>query len=226
MSSRLLPRMIAVPVLCFALTSLAACGKDDTADTASDPAPAAPTAVTVNCDYPDDSTSQKAKDVEKPSATAPKEGPVELTISTSAGDIGVTLDSDAAPCTVNSFRSLATQGYFDDTTCHRLVPGFVLQCGDPTGTGGGGPGYSFPDELTGSETYTRGVLAMANAGPDTNGSQFFIVLADSQLPPSYTVFGSVDEAGMAVVDAIAAKGTVHNVPDGAPKEPVTITSVG
>jgi peptidyl-prolyl cis-trans isomerase B (cyclophilin B) len=224
MSSRLLPRLFAAPVLCLALASLAGCGKD-TPETASDPAASGAPASTVNCDYPDDGTSQKTKDVEKPETAAPKEGEVEMTISTSAGDIGVTLDSDAAPCTVNSFRSLASQNYFDDTPCHRLVPGFVLQCGDPSGTGGGGPGYSFADELTGSETYTRGVLAMANAGPDTNGSQFFIVLADAQLPPSYTVFGSVDEADMAVVDAIAAKGTKDGVPDGPPKEPVTITSV-
>ena len=219
-------RLLVVPVLCLALSSLAGCGKD-TPDTAADPAASGAPASTVSCDYPDDSTSTKAKDVAKPSADAPQEGQVEMTISTSAGDIDITLDSDAAPCTVNSFRSLASQGYFDDTPCHRLVPGFVLQCGDPTGTGGGGPGYTLPNEVTGAETYGRGVLAMANVGsdPTTGGSQFFICLADTGLDPDFTVFGTVSDAGMQVVDAIAAKGTKDNAPDGAPKEPVTITSV-
>jgi peptidyl-prolyl cis-trans isomerase B (cyclophilin B) len=108
------------------------------------------------------------------------------------------------------------------------VPGFVLQCGDPTGTGGGGPGYTLPNEVTGAETYDRGVLAMANMGGDaaTGGSQFFIMLADAAgMPAQYTVFGAVDKAGMAVVDSIAAKGTKDVAPDGPPAEAVTIASV-
>ena len=94
--------------------------------------------------------------------------------------------------------SLAEQGYFDDTTCHRLTTQgiFVLQCGDPTATGGGGPGYSFEDELDGAEKYPAGTIAMANAGPDTNGSQFFLVYEDTELPPSYTTFGTIDDAGL------------------------------
>ena len=99
-------------------------------------------------------------------------------ISTNRGDIKVTLNGDTTPCTVNSFLSLAKQGYFDDTKCHRLhvtQDYFVLQCGDPTGTGRVVPGYQFDDELSGQETYTAGTLAMANGGPNTNGSQFFIV---------------------------------------------------
>jgi peptidyl-prolyl cis-trans isomerase B (cyclophilin B) len=104
------------------------------------------------------------------------------------------------------------------------VPGFVLQCGDPTGTGGGGPGYTLPNEVAGTETYGRGVLAMANVGsdPTTGGSQFFICLAETGLDPDFTVFGMVSDTGMKVVDAIAAKGAA---PDGTPNEPVTITSV-
>ena len=150
-----------------------------------------------------------------------------VTIKTNAGEIPATLDADATPCTVNSFVSLADQGYFDDTTCHRLTTQgiYVLQCGDPTATGSGGPGYSFEDELSGDETYEAGTLAMANAGPDTNGSQFFIVYDDSQLPPSYAVFGHVDDDGLAVVKEIAAKGTDSGGPDGAPKEAVEIGSV-
>jgi peptidyl-prolyl cis-trans isomerase B (cyclophilin B) len=99
----------------------------------------------------------------------------------------------------------------------------VLQCGDPSATGSGGPGYSFADELTGKETYPAGTFAMANAGPDTNGSQFFIVLADVELDPLYTVFGKVDDAGLKVAQDIAAEG---NGPDGtAPAKDVVIESV-
>src|SRR5690606_14024148 len=114
--------------------------------------------------------------------------------------------------------------YFDSTSCHRLTTSgiFVLQCGDPTATGTGGPGYSFADELTGSETYPAGTLAMANAGPDTNGSQFFIVYADTSLAPDYTVFGHLDGASTAIVADVAAEGTASGAPDGAPRTPVTI----
>ncbi len=101
----------------------------------------------------------------------------------------------------------------------------MLQCGDPTASGSGGPGYSFPDELEGDETYGPGTLAMANAGPDTNGSQFFIVYGDSPLDPAYTVFGEVSEEGIGVVEQIAAAGTDTGATDGAPKTPVEISSV-
>ncbi|UMG92540.1 peptidylprolyl isomerase [Nocardioides sp. TF02-7] len=101
---------------------------------------------------------------------------------------------------------------------------YVLQCGDPTGTGAGGPGYSFADELQGTETYGPGTLAMANAGPDTNGSQFFIVYDDSPLPPSYTVFGTVDEATVQTITDVAADGTTPEL-DGAPNTKVDIESV-
>jgi len=216
----MLSRLIAVPAVCLALSTLAGCG-DSEPDTASE-------ATTVSCDYPSHGASA-AKPVEKPSSQAPKQGDVTVTIATGVGDIHATLDSDAAPCTVNSFLSLAEQGYFDDTNCHRLVPGFVLQCGDPTGTGGGGPGYTLPNEVTGDETYTPGMLAMANVGGDaaTGGSQFFIMIADApQLPAQYTVFGQVDAAGLKVVQDVAAQGTADGGPDGAPKATVTINSVG
>jgi peptidyl-prolyl cis-trans isomerase B (cyclophilin B) len=154
---------------------------------------------------------------------------VEVAIKTSVGELDADLDADRTPCTVNSFVSLAEQGYFDGTSCHRLTTEgiFVLQCGDPTGTGAGGPGYSFADELDGSETYGPGTLAMANAGPNTNGSQFFIVYGDSPLPPSYTVFGTVDEESVASVEDVAAVGSdnANGAGDGAPKKPVDISSV-
>jgi peptidyl-prolyl cis-trans isomerase B (cyclophilin B) len=150
-----------------------------------------------------------------------------VTITTNRGKITATLDTAKAPCTTGSFTSLARQKYFDGTKCHRLTTDgiFVLQCGDPTATGSGGPGYSFADELDGQETYPAGTLAMANAGPDTNGSQFFIVYADTSLPPSYTVFGKIDAAGLKVVTDIAKAGTSDGAPDGAPKQDVTIESV-
>lgn len=125
-------------------------------------------------------------------------------IRTSCGEITVELYSNEAPATANNFAFLAGQGFYDATVVHRVVPGFVVQMGDPTGTGTGGPGYRFPDELAAARNrrYTRGTLAMANAGPDTNGSQFFICLDDVGLPPQYTVFGGVTE-GMDVADRIA-----------------------
>lgn len=178
------------------------------------------------CTYSPDGQGA-AKKVTAPPSDPSATGEVPVTISTSAGDLKVTLDADAAPCTTNSFLSLAEQSFFDGTRCHRLTTQniFVLQCGDLTGTGAGGPGYSFPDELKGTETYPAGTLAMANAGPDTNGSQFFIVYADTPLPPKYTVFGHLDEESTKIVAGIAADGTTTGGPDGPPKTPVTITAV-
>ena len=126
-------------------------------------------------------------------------------IRTSCGEVTVELFAHEAPTTANSFAFLAGEGFYDATPVHRVVPGFVVQMGDPTGTGTGGPGYRFGDELTMAQQhgYARGTLAMANAGPDTNGSQFFICLADVPLPPDYAVFGRVTD-GMDAVDRIAA----------------------
>jgi peptidyl-prolyl cis-trans isomerase B (cyclophilin B) len=158
-------------------------------------------------------------------------GTVPVAMVMNSGLVPLTLDRALAPCTVNSFVSLAQQGYFDGTTCHRLTtdPGLqVLQCGDPTGTGTGGPGYTIPDEVFPELTYGRGLLAMANTGqPDTGGSQFFMVYGDGQLPPQYTVFGSIDASGLDVIDAIANRGHdgANGGGDGTPIEPVTIESV-
>lgn len=172
-------------------------------------------------------TGNPAREVTAPPAEPSLSGEVTATIETSAGDIPVTLDADATPCTVGSFVSLAEQDYFTDTPCHRLTTSglFVLQCGDPSGSGMGGPGYSYADELTGGETYPAGTIAMANAGPDTNGSQFFLVYEDTQLRPDYAVFGQMDAAGLAVVRQIAAEGVEDGEGDGAPAVPVTITGV-
>lgn len=146
----------------------------------------------------------------------------EARIATSHGSFRVALFADAAPATANSFAFLASQGFYDDTPVHRVVPGFVVQMGDPTGTGTGGPGYRFGDELdlARERGYPRGTLAMANAGPGTNGSQFFVCLEDVPLPPAYTVFGEVTD-GMETVDRIAAV----PVRGESPAEPVTVESV-
>jgi peptidyl-prolyl cis-trans isomerase B (cyclophilin B) len=205
-----------------ALLVLTGCGDDDGDDTAKDQ-PDNPDGAT--CEYAQ--SGEPAKEVDPPATRAAYDGDVPVTIETSAGAIEATLDAASAPCTVNSFTSLAGQGYFDGTTCHRLTTEgiFVLQCGDPTASGMGGPGYSFPDELSGEETYGPGTLAMANSGPDTNGSQFFIVYGDSPLDPAYTVFGQVSDEGIGVVEQIAGEGTDTGAGDGAPKTPVEISSV-
>lgn len=168
---------------------------------------------------------------------------VSAVLETNHGDIGLTLDPVKAPCTVQSFVHLIRHKFYDVTSCHRMTAYDrlkVLQCGDPGFTGEGGPGYRYKDELpvdlppwpgtpTGErKTYARGVLAMANAGPDTNGSQFFLVYGDSGLSPNYTIFGTVDAAGLAVLDRIAAGG-IQPAPgdptppvDGKPALPVDI----
>jgi cyclophilin family peptidyl-prolyl cis-trans isomerase len=124
-------------------------------------------------------------------------------IATEAGTIEADLFTEGAPLAAANFIKLANAGFYDDVIFHRVIPGFMIQGGDPTGTGRGGPGYSFRDELEGAGKYRRGILAMANAGPSTNGSQFFICLGDLKLPHQYTIFGEVVE-GMETVDAIAA----------------------
>lgn len=220
-------RLIAVVFAVLSVSSLASCG-DETATEGTSPSSSETSGggSGTTCDYPQDA-APAAKEVEPPPAEATAGGDVEVIIATSVGDVGATLDAASAPCTVNSFLSLSEQGYYDDTPCHRLTTAgiFVLQCGDPTGVGSGGPGYSFADELTGDEKYPGGTLAMANAGPDTNGSQFFIVYDDTELPPAYTVFGEVDPAGLEVVQDVAAQGTANGAPDGPPKEKVQIESV-
>ncbi len=128
------------------------------------------------------------------------------TLHTNHGDIEIEFDAVNSPLTVNNFVFLARDGFYDGVIFHRVIPGFMIQGGDPTGTGMGGPGYKFRDELEGSGQYSRGTVAMANAGPNTNGSQFFIMHNDYGLPHSYNIFGRVT-AGLEAVDAIAATPT-------------------
>lgn len=124
-------------------------------------------------------------------------------LDTNHGEITLELDAGRSPLTVNNFVFLAREGFYDGVIFHRCIPGFVIQGGDPTGTGRGGPGYKFRDELDGPGSYSRGTVAMANSGPNTNGSQFFICVADVGLPHSYTIFGQVT-SGLDAVDSILA----------------------
>ena len=143
------------------------------------------------------------------------------TLSTSEGDITIQFYAADAPQTVNNFIFLARGDFYNDVIFHRVIRNFMIQGGDPTGTGTGGPGYQFRDEVHSKTSYPRGTVAMANSGPNTNGSQFFIVHQKAGLPNAYTIFGEVTE-GMDIVDAIADK------PTGAqdrPQDPVTIDSV-
>ena len=214
-------RVISAVLATTALLFLAGCAGGGTDATPSESA----SAVAEGCVY--SAGGEAAREVDVPDAAATPTGSVSAVLQTSAGDIPMTLDADRTPCTVGSFVSLAKQQYFADTQCHRLTTQglFVLQCGDPTATGMGGPGYRFDDELDGSETYPAGTVAMANAGPGTNGSQFFLVYEDTDLQPNYTVFGTMSPAGLEVVRGIAEAGTTGGTADGRPATPVTITGV-
>ena len=198
-----------------------------TAVTAASGTAVSTSAPKTPCTYT--AAGKAAKAVKAPTNTSPANtGTLDATITLNGQKVGVTLDRAAAPCTVNSFVSLASQGFYNASPCWRLTanaPLSILQCGDPSGVGNGGPGYTFADELTKTKTYPKGTIAMANSGVDTNGSQFFVVYADSTLSPQYTVFGKVSAAGMSVIDAIAAKGVKNNAQDGAPNEKATIDSV-
>ena len=147
------------------------------------------------------------------------------TVLTNKGEFTIALDPSKAPGAVNSFVNLARFKYFDGTECHRAIPNFVVQCGDPTATGSGGPGYEFADELPKEGEYEIGSIAMANSGPNTNGSQFFVITGSdgAGLPPKYSLFGKVTE-GLDVVAVLDSLGNPSNngVP---PKEKIEITSV-
>lgn len=134
-------------------------------------------------------------------------------LHTNHGDISIEFDAAKSPLTVNNFVFLARDGFYDGVIFHRVIKGFMIQGGDPTGTGMGGPGYRFRDELEGPGRYSRGTVAMANAGPNTNGSQFFIMHTDYGLPHNYSIFGQVTD-GLDVVDSIA------NTPTGAQDRPL------
>src|SRR5882757_10348030 len=169
--------------------------------------------VGANCQYPA-SPDPAAKPAKPPRTGKVPTDPATVSVSmvTNQGHIGLMLANNESPCTVNSFASLAQQKFFDGTKCHRLTTGdssSILQCGDPSADGTGGPGYQFPNEYPTDQykpgdpatrepvIYPRGTLAMANSGPNTNGSQFFLVYKDTLLPPEYTIFGKIQPDGLA-----------------------------
>ncbi|MFH9860876.1 peptidylprolyl isomerase [Streptomyces sp. NPDC017202] len=204
---------------------------DDKANASSEASPSAsPSAVKDPCEKPAAGAVKTQTWKKEPAITIDKSAKYTMKLATTCGDIDVALKTSAAPHTVNSFAFLAGKGYFDHTKCHRLTTNgiFVLQCGDPTGSGSGGPGYTIPDEnlkdtSLKANVYPAGTVAMANTSqPNSGGSQFFLVYEDSQLPPSYTPFGTVSEAGMAVLKKIAAAGENTGAGDGAPNATVVI----
>ena len=177
---------------------------------------------------------RRSRPLRRRTARRRRRAPSNVRLETSAGAIGLTLDRALAPCTVVNFLSLAKQGFYNGTSCHRLsvTTGLqMLQCGDPVGDGTGGPGYTIKDETFPELKYGRGVLAMAKtAEPDTGGSQFFLVFGDTQIPPEYSVFGRIDDAGLEVLDKVAQGGIDTSKPgigdgSGPPKIPVTFTQV-
>jgi peptidyl-prolyl cis-trans isomerase B (cyclophilin B) len=199
--------------------------------------------VAGDCVWTSTPVADGVKDVGKPPTSGiAKTGTATMTVTTDQGVVEAELDRAAAPCTAASFAHLAGKKFFDNTKCHRLTTAgiFVLQCGDPSATGSGGPSYKFADEklptpepapsaspsaAPSANLYPAGTLAMANSGPDTNGSQFFMVYKDgSSLEAKYTVFGKITK-GLDIVQKVAAGGVTGDGTDGEPKTPVTIQSL-
>ena len=205
------------------------------------PAFVPPADLGANCQYPP-APDQSVKPVKPPGSGKVSTDPAQIsaTISTNFGDIGIQLANNESPCTVNSFVSLAQQQFFDGTECGRLTnqpDGGMLLCGGPDNEGSGGPGYEFADEyptnqykpgdpeLRETVMYPRGTVVMANSGPNTNESQFNLVWRDAEMEPQYTVFGTIDETGLATLDKIAQAGVAGNRQQGLPANTVTINSV-
>jgi peptidyl-prolyl cis-trans isomerase B (cyclophilin B) len=229
-------KYLAVLLACLALVASGCGSTKDTGGSAKAKSSAtsstSPSASSGACDYI--ASGQKpARKVKLPPANPTRKGSVKVTIGTNFGNMTAVLDAKNAPCAVNAFLSLAKQGYYDKTTCHRVSvntspPFHILQCGDPTATGSGDPGYRYAEELTGSETYGAGTLAMAKTqAPDTTGAQFFVDFGNTQLPPQYTVLGKLTPAGLKVAKvatAAALKGKPASY-DGAPTTKVDLTRV-
>lgn len=189
-------------------------------------APIAP-AATLDCSEPAAVRANTLSWPQAPDQRAFESAPL-LRLDTNCGAITIQTLPELAPRTVSSEIFLAESGFYDGTACHRLTTAgiFVLQCGDPAGDGTGGPGYTVPDENfpgDGAANYPAGTVAMANAGPGTSGSQFFLVYEDTTLPAAYTIWGFVTE-GLDIVRAIAAAGTADGGPDGSPAQPIVIES--
>lgn len=204
------------------LATLASCGSDKQSIASSG-------ATAANCPKPDGSSPKQTRFTKVPPTCIDSATKYTATITTDHGTVHIELDQRLAPQTVNSLVYLARFHYFDATQCHRAIPGFVVQCGDPTGTGTGGPGYETPVEVGGFTSYAVGDVAMAKvSGASTNGSQFFLISGKdgAALPPEYGLFGKVDAADLPVVAALDALGNPDPGAGGVPPiEPTTIQSV-
>lgn len=210
---------------------LVATMRDDKKDTVADDPSATPTPApaAVACGAQAPPPVQKQSFAKEPEMSIDAKKAYTATMKTSCGEIAFSLDAKNAPRTTNSFNFLASKKFYDGTFCHRMTssPGLtVLQCGDPEGTGAGGPGYNLAEENLKGATYKRGTVAMAKSqAPGSTGSQFFLVAQDSELPPQYTVVGRMTDASLAVLDKILALGIVGDTGDGAPKQKVYIESL-
>lgn len=211
----------------WATISLVSGGDDANAEaSATATASASASKVPDPCKKAAKGSPSKKQWSKEPVLTVDAKGKYTATLETTCGKITIELDAAKAPHTVNSFAFLAGQGYFDHSKCHRLVTMglYVLQCGDPTGTGSGGPGYTLKDENLKGAKYTAGTVAMANAGPNTGGSQFFISYENNELPASYTPFGKIT-SGLDVVKKIAQAGDQTGSGDGPPNATVVLNQV-
>ena len=192
-------------------------------------ATSAPAAIgSTECPAADGSSEQQREFEGPPPMCIDPAATYAAEVVTNQGDFTVELDPEQAPTAVNSFVVLARYHYFDDTVCHRIIPEFVVQCGDPTATGTGGPGYALPDELPEAGEYQIGSLAMANSGPDTSGSQFFVITGENgaALPPSYTLFGQVSDGLDDTLPTLDALGNPDPAANGVPPlEEVRIESI-
>ncbi|MEU4031475.1 peptidylprolyl isomerase [Streptomyces anulatus] len=226
--TRRITAIVAASVAVVAVVGVSAfvvAGKDDDKDKKSDAA---------SSQSPAPEPSESESKAPTPPMEIDKKAKYAMSLKTSQGDIAFSMDAAKTPETVNSFKALADKGYFDDTKCHRLTTQgiFVLQCGDPKGDGTGGPGYNIPDENLdalgkaggdGTVVYPPGTVAMANTGqPNSGGSQYFLVYKETKLPPTYTPFGTMDEASLKAVQKVGEAGVEGGAGDGAPKKAVTV----
>jgi peptidyl-prolyl cis-trans isomerase B (cyclophilin B) len=225
---------VSLSLVVIAALTLTACGNTTTETTSSAPSPSEevtqPAPVTesgITCSETK-AKAQEPKLIPTPSAVLTK-FPKSFTLVTNCGDIVISTVGSKAPFTMTSIAALAKGGFYDNSLCHRLTTQglFVLQCGDPTATGSGGPEFTYPDEnlpQNVENNYPEGTVAMANSGPNTNGSQFFLVYANTTLAPSYTIWGTIT-SGLDIVKAIAKAGAVGGAPDGKPAKTIAISKV-
>jgi len=222
--------VVAAGATAWAVAGSGSGSKTTDAAAAASPSAAATSAAPDPCAKPAAGKPGTEKWKKEPALTIDKAAKYTFTLQTTCGDIALSMDAADAPHTVNSFNFLAGKGFFNHTKCHRLTTTgiYVLQCGDPTGTGSGGPGYTIPDENLKAKaiakgTYPAGTVAMANTGQaHSGGSQFFLVYKASPLPATYTPFGTISSSGLKVVDKIAAAGESTGQGDGAPNATVVI----